>query len=68
MAGTLRGGSRENVGEGMGMGAIRSGHWESDFLDNNDLPTNSSVPNNRFPTEKPGDTDKNNPHIVSGTP
>ena len=52
----------------MGMGAIRSGLGESDFLDNNDLPTNSSVPNNRFPTEKPDDTDKNNPHIVSGTP
>ena len=49
VAGTLRGGSRENVGEGMGMGAIRSGLGKSDFLDNNDLPTNSSVPNNRLP-------------------
>ena len=25
-------------------------------------------PGNRFPTEKPGDPGKNNPHVISGTP
>ena len=38
MAGTLRGGSREDVGEELGLSGIRSGLGKSDFLDNNDLP------------------------------
>ena len=42
-------GRRECVGEGMGMGGIQNGLGQSDFLDNNGLPTNSSVPNNRLP-------------------
>ena len=49
VAGSFLGKSRECVGEGMGMGGNRFGLGKSDFLDNNDLPTNSSVADNRLP-------------------
>ena len=50
----------------MGMGAIRNGLGKSDFLDNNGLP--KFGPEQSAPTEKPGNTGKNNPHAISGSP
>ena len=50
VAGTLRGGRRECVGEELGLSGIRFG------------------PEQSAPMEKPGDTDKNNSHTVSGAP